>query len=144
MPPVLLQVGVSLGFKGTGGGKHSKSRKRKNTNKTLKQPGRLNARGLGLRFTPPCLWRSQEGGWVSIQPALAFCIASPSVEDRHQKEKKEEAHSNLQGWAFMRRASDRCARYYSRRRERDDGLQGFIDEESLMKKNPRWRLINHD
>jgi len=34
MPPVPLQVGVSLGFKGTGGGEHSKSRKRKNTNKT--------------------------------------------------------------------------------------------------------------
>lgn len=46
-------------------------------------------------------------------PAPAFCITSPSVQDNHQKEEKKEAHSDPQGWEFGRRASDRCARYMS-------------------------------
>lgn len=118
MVPVPLQVGVSLGFKGTGGGRRSKSQKRKNTNKTLKQSGRLNARGLELRFTPPVYESPAKAGksnGASIRPAQAFCIASPSVEDRHQKEKER-------GGAFRSaglRIHETRLRYMSHIREKE-------------------------
>lgn len=41
--------------------------------------------------------KAGESNGASVQSALVFCIASPFVEDRHPKEKKEEAHSDLQG-----------------------------------------------
>lgn len=91
---------------------------------------------------PPRLWRSQEGGWVSVQPALAFCIASPSVEDIHQKEKKEEAHSNLHSWDVPQIGVPDTIHVGERERWWTPRIHrwGISDEEEPSGKNISWWL----
>lgn len=91
---VPLQVGASLGFKGTGKGSHSKIRKKgENANKALKRLG--PAKGIRPRITFHaclCMKALTGRGKVSTQPILQFCLVSSC----RKRWRRQDVQSNLQ------------------------------------------------